>query len=99
MSLTLDSPLRQLPIAALHDGKRWLLEKRRYITLMPAGQDLLLDKSELSLAEVEALGASEGAPGFPALPNVAQELRAIVRGAGWDQRDREQGTPARMYPV
>lgn len=89
--LTLDSPLRQLPIAALHDGKRWLLETRRYIAFMPAGQDLLLDKAELSLAEVEALGASEGGAGFSALPNVALELRAIVRGADGNSGTGEQG--------
>ncbi|MEZ5796528.1 MAG: CHAT domain-containing protein [Paracoccaceae bacterium] len=80
--LALDRPLRQLPVGALHDGQHWLLEGRRYITFSPAGQDLILDEAPLSLAAVEALGASAGGEGFSALPNVALELRGIVRAAG-----------------
>ena len=83
--LSLDSPMRQLPIGALHDGKSWLLEHRRYVSFTPAGQDLLLDDSPLELTAVEAMGTSEGGAGFSTLPNVTWELQGIVRETEADQ--------------
>ncbi|WP_435258132.1 CHAT domain-containing protein [Thioclava sp. FR2] len=84
--LTLDAPLRRVPLGALHDGKKWLLEDRNYVTFMPAGKDLLLDETPVEMDAIQALGASDGGAGFSSLPNVASELRSIVRdeatGAG-----------------
>ncbi len=79
----LDGPLANIPIAALHDGDRYLLE--RYNTTRALGLQLFAPKTldPRSLA-VLAAGVSESAPSFEAenlgpLPFVADELEILAQ--------------------
>lgn len=72
----LDGLLRNVPMAALHDGQQYLIEK--YSIALTPGLQLLapqpLAKSRLSVLTV---GLSEARQGFPPLPNVVRELEQI----------------------
>ena len=72
----LDGSLKNVPIAALHDGKQYLLEKYN-IALSPGMQ--LLDPQPLENQKMEILvGAlSEGRQGFVPLPGVKTEIDKI----------------------
>ena len=74
----LDEPLRNIPMAALHDGQHYLIEKYA-VALSPSLQ--LLEPSPLSKERlfVLAAGISQKIPGFPApaLPEVKEELERI----------------------
>ncbi|MDY7020092.1 MAG: CHAT domain-containing protein [Cyanobacteriota bacterium] len=72
----LDGSLRNLPMAALHDGKQYLIENY-HLALTPSLQLLaprLLQKKSLKTLSV---GLSEARQGFPALPAVEFELEQI----------------------
>ena len=72
----LDGSLRNIPMAALHDGKQYLVEKYG-VALTPGLQ--LLDPQPLKRGQLKALtaGLTVARPGFPALTNVALELNQI----------------------
>ncbi|MEQ8541508.1 MAG: CHAT domain-containing protein [Coleofasciculus sp. D1-CHI-01] len=72
----LDGSLRNLPMAALHDGKQYLIEQYR-IAIAPSLQ--LLTTEPLARRQSKALlgGLSEGKPNFSALPGVKQEVKDI----------------------
>ena len=74
----LDAPLRNIPMAGLHDGQHYLIEK--YAVVLSPSLQLLPPQpvSEQNL-EVLAAGISKQIPGFsaPALPEVNDELRVI----------------------
>ncbi|MEA5575682.1 CHAT domain-containing protein [Anabaena sp. UHCC 0451] len=72
----LDGSLRNLPMAALHDGKQYLIEK--YSLAITPSLKLFRLKS-LSREKIGALvgGISENTQNFPALPGVKQEIRDI----------------------
>lgn len=72
----LDGSLRNIPMAALNDGKQYLIEKYS-IALTPGLQ--LLDPKQLQRGELKVLGAglTEARQGFPPLENVARELKEI----------------------
>ena len=74
----LDGPLRNIPMAALHDGQHYLIEKYA-VALSPSLQ--LLEPKPLSGGQLEVLaaGISQNIPGFsaPALPEVKDELDRI----------------------
>ncbi|WP_028954582.1 CHAT domain-containing protein [Synechocystis sp. PCC 7509] len=74
----LDGALRQIPMAALHDGRQYLIEKYA-VALSPSLQLLqpkLLPDRQL---KVLAAGISQKIPGYnaPALPEVKEELEQI----------------------
>ncbi|NES21407.1 MAG: CHAT domain-containing protein, partial [Symploca sp. SIO3E6] len=73
----LDGSLRSLPMAALHDGEQYLIEKYS-IALTPGLQ--LLEPQPLKLEEFQALtaGLSEPRQGFSALPAVEEEVNQIA---------------------
>ncbi|MEM9004016.1 MAG: CHAT domain-containing protein [Cyanobacteria bacterium P01_F01_bin.86] len=73
----LDGPLRNIPIAALHSGDRYLIEDFN-IALTPGLQ--LLSPQSLSENELNVLAGAvtEAHQGFPALPGVATEIEAIA---------------------
>jgi CHAT domain-containing protein/predicted negative regulator of RcsB-dependent stress response len=78
----LDGPMLNVPMAVLHDGEQFLVEKYA-IAYTPGLQ--LLDPKPLQRGELSALkaGLTEERQGFPALPFVAaelQEIRAEVPG-------------------
>jgi CHAT domain-containing protein len=72
-----DGSLRNLPMAALYDGKQYLVEK--YSLALSQGLQLLQPRS-LIREQLKALtaGLTESRQGFPALPGVASELNQIA---------------------
>lgn len=72
----LDGPLRNIPMAALYDGKQYLIEK--YAIALTPGLELLEPKP-LARQQLKVLkaGLSEARPGFSALPAVKVELNEI----------------------
>ena len=73
----LDGYLRNLPMAVLHDGEKFLVEK--YNIALAPGLQLLAPKplSEVKL-KVFTAALSEARQGFPALPGVTQEVQQIA---------------------
>jgi CHAT domain-containing protein len=80
----MDSGLRSMPLAALHDGKQFLIEKYG-VALIPSFG--LTDTRYLNLrdSQILAMGASEFKDQNP-LPAVPVELSKIVSGAWRGQR-------------
>ena len=72
----LDGYLRNLPMAALHDGQQYLLQKYT-IALTPGLQ--LLEAKSLRQVQLKVLtaGLTEARQGFTALPGVASEVKQI----------------------
>jgi CHAT domain-containing protein len=72
----LDGPLRNIPMAALHDGKQYLVEK--YAIALTPGLELL-SPQPLARKELRVLtaGLSQARQNFPAIPNVEIELQEI----------------------
>jgi CHAT domain-containing protein len=73
----LDGALRNVPMAALHDGKQFLVE--RYSIALTPGLQLLSPKSlKQENLNVLVAGLTEARPpAFAALPNVADEVKTI----------------------
>ena len=73
-----DGPLLTIPMAALHDGKQFLIS--RYAVAITPGLTLT-DPRPLKRKAITALsvGLTESVRNFPPLPNVAEELEAIQR--------------------
>lgn len=71
-----DGPLRTIPVAALHDGTQFLIEK---FALATTPGLTLTDASPLDRKHIRllALGLTQEAHGFPSLPYVATELEAV----------------------
>ena len=71
-----DGPLRMIPMAALHDGKEFLIN--RFALAITPGLDLTdPQKIERERLKVLAAGLTESVQGFPALPHVSLELDKI----------------------
>jgi CHAT domain-containing protein/Tfp pilus assembly protein PilF len=73
-----DGPLYAIPLAALHDGRQFLIEK--FAVAVTPGLDLV-DPRPLSPKDSKVLagGITASVQGFPALPNVPAELDDIQR--------------------
>ena len=71
-----DGALRTIPLAPLHDGKEFLIQ--RYALAVTPGMELT-DPRPLNRANVKLLsvGLTDAVQGFPALPNVAAEVNAV----------------------
>jgi CHAT domain-containing protein len=71
-----DGVLRLIPMAALHDGERYLVEQ--YAIATSPGLTLT-DPTPIERKNIRVLmtGLTESVQGFPALPNVEQELKSI----------------------
>ena len=71
-----DGPLRTVPMAALHDGEHFLIEK--YAMAATPGLTLMEPKP-MPRGRLDALagGLSESVANYPALPNVTNELQAV----------------------
>jgi CHAT domain-containing protein len=78
-----DGALRTIPLAALHDGSRFLIQ--RYAVAATPGLTLT-DPRPMRRAAVQALtaGLTEAVQGFSALPNVAEEVRTVHQLLGGD---------------
>ncbi|MDX2256215.1 MAG: CHAT domain-containing protein [Pseudanabaenaceae cyanobacterium bins.39] len=72
----LDGSLRNIPMAALHDGQRFLMEKYS-IALTPGLQ--LVDPRPIAKQQISALtgGLTDAQQGFSALPSVTLELQEV----------------------
>ncbi|MEQ1858788.1 MAG: CHAT domain-containing protein [Chthoniobacteraceae bacterium] len=71
-----DGALRTIPMAALHDGERFLIEK--YAVAVTPGLELMESKQAANVAgRLMIAGISESVQDFPPLPNVPGELSAI----------------------
>ncbi len=89
LMVSLDANLRYLPLAALHDGERWLVERWPTAVFTPAAAADLRAAGGFE-ARIGALGVSAGGEvdghHFPPLPAVPAELDAIVRIGETDTR-------------
>ncbi len=76
-----DESLRTIPMAALHDGQAFLIEK--YAIANTPGLNLI-DPKPLAPSSVNvlAIGLTEAVQGFPALPHVASELANVNKTFG-----------------
>jgi CHAT domain-containing protein len=71
-----DGPLRTIPMAALHDGKQFLVEK--FAIAITPGLDLSEPRAiKRENVRVLAAGLTESVQGYAPLPYIAAELREI----------------------
>ena len=78
LMVSLDGALRYLPLAALHDGKQYLLESYRLSLYTEAAKDKIKD-APAGKWRLAGLGLTRAVTGFSALPGVKAELDSIVR--------------------
>jgi len=78
---SLDGTLRYLPIAALFDGEKYLVEKYRNVLFTLASLGFLKDEPKATW-HVAGFGVSKAAEGFPALRSVPGEMAAIISEEG-----------------
>jgi CHAT domain-containing protein len=77
---SLDGILRYVPLAALYDGKNYLVEKYSTVTITPASFGLLSDKPDVSKLSVLAMGISRQYENdLPPLPAVVSELDDVAK--------------------
>lgn len=81
---SLDGALRYIPLATLHDGQQYLIEKYG-LSLYTAAAQNNLHENNVSAWRAAGLGVSQAHPGFVALPSVPNELRNIIRQNENDQ--------------
>jgi len=72
----MDGGLRVIPVAALHDGKQFLIEKYALANL-PYLRVSRLEKRDRNLNSILAMGLTESMQGFSALPSVKIEVNTI----------------------
>jgi CHAT domain-containing protein len=77
----LDGVLRYVPLAALHDGRQFLVERYRLAVFTPASVARIKERP-LSSWTGAGFGVSKAHEGAPALNNVVAELEAIIRRPG-----------------
>lgn len=105
---SLDGVLRYVPMAALNDGKNYLVEKYRNVVFTP--QSLVqLQATNHPTWTVLGLGVSEARAGFSALGGAKEELEFIVRPAMFNgtvllndqftKKDTLRLWRAKKYPV
>jgi CHAT domain-containing protein len=78
LMVSLDGAMRYIPLAALHDGKRYVIEDYRIAIYTEAAKDKLKDIPQIQW-RVAGLGLTRKVVGFDALPSVKQEIEGIVR--------------------
>jgi CHAT domain-containing protein len=79
---SLDGVLRYVPMAALYDGKQYLVENYNSVTITPASMSHLADKPDVSNLSATAMGISDQYEArLPALPAVRSELYDVVSDA------------------
>ena len=77
---SLDGVLRYLPMAALYDGHRYMVERFRNVLFTPESYGHMTASAGVNANGLRALamGLSESYGGLPALPGVMPELDAVV---------------------
>ncbi len=77
---SLDGALRYVPMAALFDGKQYLIEKYNTVTITPVSIPHLADKPDVSNMTATAMGISKKyETDLPALKAVIGELNEVVK--------------------
>jgi len=76
---SLDDVLRYVPLAALYDGKQYLVERYRNVVITTASVGNLKDKPEVGSWRGLAMGVSKDYDGMGKLPAVPGELASVVR--------------------
>ncbi|WP_374875466.1 CHAT domain-containing protein [Microseira sp. BLCC-F43] len=91
---SLDRVTRYIPMGALFDGERYLIENYSVSTVLSADLTDLRDRLPPGTqnTRVLALGLSNAVAGFNSLPNVPAELDAIVRKQPGDTKGIYPGT-------
>ena len=75
-----DRATRYLPMSALYDGEQFLIENYTVSTVLSAALTDTTDRlGEVSAANTLGLGLDQSFPGFSALPNVREELEAVIK--------------------
>ena len=80
LMLSLDGTLRYLPFAALHDGRRWLVEGYELSVYTEAARAQLTRRPQRDWT-MTGMGLTRAVPGFAPLPAVRDELEGIRRHA------------------
>jgi CHAT domain-containing protein/uncharacterized protein HemY len=77
---SLDDALRYLPMAALYDGRHYMVERYENVLFTPESYGHMVDArlTNGSAPSVLAMGLSKSYGGLPALPGVMPELDAVV---------------------
>ena len=79
---SLDGVLRYVPMAALYDGKHYVVENYNTVTITPASIAHLAQSPDVSNMSTVAMGISQKyEEGLPALPAVVDELDDVVNDA------------------
>ncbi len=79
---SLDGVLRYVPMAALYDGKQYVVEKYATVTITPVSIAHLAEKPDFSNLSAAAMGISRKyEDGLSALPAVVGELDEVVNDA------------------
>ncbi|MGA1982512.1 MAG: tetratricopeptide repeat protein [Acidobacteriaceae bacterium] len=79
---SLDGVLRYIPMAALYDGKQYMVENYNTVTITPVSIPHLAEKPDVSDLSAVAMGISRKyEDSLPALPSVAGELGEVVKDA------------------
>ncbi len=78
LMISLDGVLRYIPLAALYDGKRYLVESFRMAVLTEATRNRLTAPA-VAQAQFAGLGLTRQVQGFDPLPGVRAELDAIMK--------------------
>lgn len=78
---SLDDALRYLPMAALYDGRQYMVERFNNVLFTPESYGHMTDSLLMSETNpnVLAMGLSKSYGGLPALPGVLPELDSVVR--------------------
>ena len=76
---SLDGSLRYMPIAALHDGRRYMVERFRTVVVTPTSS---VQEEPQPRWNGLGMGVSKKHEGFDSLPDVSGELEGIVRREG-----------------
>ncbi len=77
---SLDDALRYLPMAALYDGRRYMVERFNNVLFTPQSYGHMADAplANGTVLSVLAMGLSKSYGGLSALPGVTPELNAVV---------------------
>jgi CHAT domain-containing protein len=70
-----DGILRNVPMAALHDGQKFLVEN--YAVTNSLGINIRTKQTNSDVKKAVAFGLTEGTEGFPPLPYVKQEIEKL----------------------
>jgi CHAT domain-containing protein len=81
LMVSLDGAMRYIPLAALHDGQRYLVEDYRIAIYTEAAKDKIKDNPARQW-RVAGLGLTRKVEGFYALPSVKQEIEGIIKAGG-----------------